>query len=178
MSKYEPLKRHLAETAGSEAPMTFRELESILGFKLPASARNYAAWWSNNVGTHVNAAAWRAAGWKTSSLDLGSERVTFVRENALERPPVQMFTQEMPTAHGGFAEEAAGSLFDHIAPSARRMVEDWAEECGVNRETAMAEILNSVAKVRRRQLVETLPFANMPAGHDSTALIREDRDDR
>src|SRR5512142_3497768 len=84
MSKYEPLQRYLAQQPGREAPMTFKEIEVILGFKLPASARAHRPWWSNNVGTHVNAAAWRRAGWRTARVDLASEKVTFVRELSRE----------------------------------------------------------------------------------------------
>ena len=80
MSKYDPLKEKLLAAHGAELPMRFDEIERVLGFALPASARQYPAWWSNNVGTHVGARAWREAGWKTSRVDLGSEKVVFVRE--------------------------------------------------------------------------------------------------
>src|SRR5258708_38249983 len=82
MSKYDPLRDFLKARPASEAPMSFPEVEEVLGFELPPSARQHPAWWSNNVGTHVNARAWREAGWKTSRVDLGSERVTFLRGEA------------------------------------------------------------------------------------------------
>ncbi|WP_293904909.1 hypothetical protein [Phenylobacterium sp.] len=168
MSKYEPLKRHLAEKMESEIPMTFREMEAILGFRLPSSARSYPAWWSNSVGTHVNAAAWREAGWLTSRVDIGGERVTFVRERGTERPAK--------------TEEGAGDRLmlslEAMAPSTLRMIDDLAEEAGLDRAGAVLAVLDASAMARRRQLVESMVVARMPLGHDSTALIREDRDGR
>lgn len=166
MSKYDPLKRHLLRQSHDEVRMTFRELETILGFTLPPSARKHPPWWSNNVGTHVNAAAWREAGWRTVRVDVPGERVTFVRDLTADRAP---------PAHG-VAEEAAPFQWDRLSNSARRMLDDCMEETGLDRAGAALALLEAQAAARRRALLETMPIAEMPAGHDSTALIREDRD--
>jgi hypothetical protein len=166
MSKYEPLKRHLLHLEQSEAPMTFAEIEAVLGFGLPPSARKHPPWWSNNVGTHVNAAAWRGAGWRTSRVDVHGERVTFVRDPRTERPD----------ATHGVSEAGAPFEFGQLSRGAQRMIEDCMEETGLDRAGAVAALLEAQAAARRRQLLETMPVAHMPAGHDSTALIREDRD--
>ncbi len=163
MSKYEPLKRHLLALPQSETPMTFSEIEAVLGFRLPPSARKHPPWWSNNVGTHVNAAAWRDAGWKTARVDVPGERVTFVRERT--GPP-------------GVREDATAFAFDSLSQSARRMIDDCMEETGLDRAGAVTALLEAQAAARRRQLLETMPVARMPAGHDSTRLIRDDRDER
>jgi hypothetical protein len=171
MSKYDPLKDFLKSRPASEAPMSFPEVEEVLGFKLPPSAREHPAWWSNNVGTHVNARAWREAGWKASRVDLGRERVTFVREEA------QPFTVDAAPPSPG----QAGTIVIRAASlslSALRMIDDWAEEAGLNRADAAAAILEASATARRRQLLDSLSVAAMPPGHDSTALIRQDRDER
>ncbi len=52
------------------------------------------------------------------------------------------------------------------------------EAHAVGRDEAIVKILVAAAKARQRQLVEGLPFAFMPEGYDSTAMIREDRDGR
>ncbi|MYE11034.1 MAG: hypothetical protein F4X99_05105 [Gammaproteobacteria bacterium] len=79
--KYAPLYRHLAGMSTMEWPVSFGELEAILGFDLPASARLYRPWWSNQRrGTgHSHALAWYVAGWKTRSVDLESETLVFER---------------------------------------------------------------------------------------------------
>jgi hypothetical protein len=79
MSKYDSLMHHLmAEQASVE--LTFAQLESILGFGLPPSARLYAAWWSNSGGSHVQSHAWLAAGFRTEDVDLAGQTVRFVRD--------------------------------------------------------------------------------------------------
>jgi hypothetical protein len=80
MSKYDPLLEHLQRSHG-EVPLTFRDVEEILGFPLPASARRHAAWWSNSGGTHVQSAAWQAASYRTEDVDLEQETVRFVPEH-------------------------------------------------------------------------------------------------
>ncbi len=83
--KYAPLFRHLAAMSGPDWPVSFAELEAILGFDLPVSARLYRPWWSNQKqGTgHSHALAWYAAGWKTRAVDLEAETLVFERA---ERP--------------------------------------------------------------------------------------------
>ena len=76
-SKYQPLYQFLANLAESERPMTFTEVEQILGFPLPAAARKHQAWWANDK-THTEAQAWLDAGWKTAKANLIEESVVFV----------------------------------------------------------------------------------------------------
>jgi hypothetical protein len=171
MTKYAPLRRYLEAQTASELPLTFSEIEKVLGFRLPASARNHAPWWSNHVGTHVNAAAWREAGWKTSRVDLGGERVTFVRDNG---PMEQTGVSEGAAAWEGVDSLSLGSLPQGV----QRMIDDWAEQAGINRPAAAAAILEAAALERRRQLLENFPRPVMPPGYDSTAIIRADRDSR
>jgi len=49
MSKYDPLRTFLenAEPGMQEMTLTFQQVESILGFALPPSARQHRAWWAN-----------------------------------------------------------------------------------------------------------------------------------
>ena len=84
-SKYDPLRRYLEAHPAGETPMNFRDVERVLGFSLPDSARRHPAWWSNNTGTHVGVRAWRDAGWKTSRVDIGSERDGRQTGKALKR---------------------------------------------------------------------------------------------
>jgi hypothetical protein len=161
--------------------MSFQEVEGVLGFELPASARQYPAWWSNNVGTHVGARAWREAGWKTSRVDVGGERVTFVRE---ETPMVSVREEAQPFARDAELKAAAGQEeaiqvpIANLSLSAARMIDDYAEATGLDRAAAVAVILEASAAARRRQLLDSLSVAAMPPGHDSTPMIRQDRDER
>lgn len=80
MSKYEPLPQFLASVGGAVHRMSFTEIERILGFKLPKSAYEHVAWWSNNPTGHSHARAWLKVGWRTEAVDLAARKVTFQRE--------------------------------------------------------------------------------------------------
>ena len=59
--------------------MTFDEIDHVVG-GLPASARRYPAWWSNErEGTHVQAHAWMDAGWRVENVNLAAKRVRFAK---------------------------------------------------------------------------------------------------
>jgi len=78
VAKYDSLFRFLCESADAPVVMTFAEIERLVG-PLPASARRYQVWWSNEAqGTqHVQARAWMNAGREVESVDRTAERVRF-----------------------------------------------------------------------------------------------------
>lgn len=78
MGKYDPLTRYLADKRTKEVPMTFAEIERVLGARLPAS-KQYPAWWSNNASNNVMTRAWLEAGFQTERVDIGGERLVFRR---------------------------------------------------------------------------------------------------
>jgi hypothetical protein len=90
MSKYEPLQQFLVTAHGEIQQMSFRDVERILGFKLPKSAYEHEAWWSNNTTGHSHARAWVDFGWRTD-VDLASRRVTFQRTD--RRPSTSRSSQ-------------------------------------------------------------------------------------
>jgi hypothetical protein len=82
MGKYEPLSRVLSQRDVSRVRMSFNEIEKHLGFKLPRSAYEYEAWWSNNGTGHSHAKAWLESGWRTEEVDISGKKVTFARAPA------------------------------------------------------------------------------------------------
>lgn len=182
MSKYTPLQRFLESRPATEVAMTFEEVERVLGFALPDSARNYAAWWSNNTGTHVGVKAWRDIGWKTSRVSLGDERVTFVREQPIVRevgektvrPPdvVEALSNHM---HDDGRDRLQ---FDELSPAVRNWLDPMREGLGLDKRAAMEMALENWAMDQRRRFVESLPRVQMPPGYDSTDIVRADRDSR
>ena len=79
--KYAPLYRSLCARAAPKWRATFAEIEAILGFRLPDSARRHRSWWSNRRkgGGHGHALAWQEAGWRTRAVDLVGETLVFER---------------------------------------------------------------------------------------------------
>lgn len=79
MSKYTPLRRHLANESGPSVTMTFVEIDELVG-GLPDSARRYRAWWSNERdGSHVQAHAWMETGLRVARLDMAAQLVRFTK---------------------------------------------------------------------------------------------------
>ena len=173
MSKYAPLKHFLESQSGSRAVLSFDQVERVLGFALPPSARKHQPWWANTGGSHVHAAAWLDAGWRTSQVEMANERLVFVREGATTTPMAA-------PARSGVEESSAPFILDKSAltPAAVRLLEDYAEELNTDVGSAAISFINAAALERRRRLVEELGrHAPLVAG-DSTELVREDRDAR
>jgi hypothetical protein len=78
-SKYSPLQRHLSRFPASTWRAPFSEIEKIVGFRLPESARRHRAWWSNNGSNNVMTKAWKAAGWETEQVDMEKQVLVFRR---------------------------------------------------------------------------------------------------
>lgn len=80
MGKYEPLQRYLETRQSDSWQADFAEIEDVLGFKLPKSARDYYAWWANQTnGSHSHAKSWQEAGWSTRDVNLNARCVRFER---------------------------------------------------------------------------------------------------
>jgi hypothetical protein len=178
-TKYEPLSLWLKQATGDRVRVSFREIESILGFRLPDSARALSQWWVNTRGSHVQAAAWMDAGWRACQVDLASENVSFERIGKGAAP-------EPARDRAGVSENGAAFRLDltividsaALRGGALRMLEDYRDAEGGSLADAAVGILNALALERRRQLVDWFR-ANAPrVPGDSTVLIREDRDAR
>ena len=80
--KYQRLHAHLCGLRTQEWKTSFGEIESILGFELPASARLHRPWWSNQSSGngHSQALAWGVAGWETAEVDMDAETLLLRRK--------------------------------------------------------------------------------------------------
>lgn len=87
MKKYIKLHQFLSDLTDDQWSTSFSKIESVLGFRLPHSARKHPAWWGNTTMGHSHAAAWLEAGWKTENLNLTAERVTFRRAGRRRAAP-------------------------------------------------------------------------------------------
>ena len=94
MGKYEPLGQFLRKQRTKEVPLTFREIEKIIGAKLPPNSQHYRAWWSNNPNNNVMTKVWLSAGFESTQVDMDGRKLVFRRVGQTDEP--------MP----GFAEPA------------------------------------------------------------------------
>lgn len=79
MSKYEPLREHLARLEDVVWAAKLDEVENILGTNLPKSAREHRTWWANSGGSLVHQNAWLDAGWRVERTDLMRDVIVFRR---------------------------------------------------------------------------------------------------
>ena len=80
MSKYAPLKAYLKAQVTSEIPMTFAEIEKVLGAPLPATAFRARSWWANQPSGHAQAKAWLEAGYVTAKVDMEGRTLSFLQK--------------------------------------------------------------------------------------------------
>ena len=97
MNKYQPLEKFLETKALDSVPLSFGDIESIIGDDLPSSARKHRAWWSNNPSNSVITYAWLAAGFKSSDVNLEGETVVFRKQSTL--PPSDLQTKPPTKQH-------------------------------------------------------------------------------
>jgi hypothetical protein len=174
-SKYEPLRRHLTSIAGDRIRLSFGEIERILRFSLPNSARQYAPWWANTGGSHIQADAWMSAGWRTAQVDVPGERVTFEREAAATADVRLSGVQERTT---GFLPAEIRIDVSRLADAAARVLTDYLTEADDDVALALSRALDDAALTRRRRLVDWFREHSPKVPGDSADLIREDRDER
>jgi hypothetical protein len=168
VSYYEPLTRFLEGCQSSEVSLTFLELEDIIGRGLPPSARKHQAWWANTP-SHSHAEAWLRPAWKTSRVDIGTEKVMFVRAD------------QGAAAHRVKPADPGLIRTDHFSPAASKLLREYTAQAGGDTSVALARAVHEAAVARRGRLIDEI-MASAPrvgAGErDSVDLIREDRDAR
>jgi len=97
MGKYDALGRFLVSQPGDEVPMTFGEIERVLGTQLPLSARKHRPWWSNNPRNSVMTQVWLDAGFETEQVDMVRGTLVFRRVHETGVPaPVPPRSQAPP----------------------------------------------------------------------------------
>ena len=89
MGKYEILSQFLREQATQEVPVTFAEIEHVIGGKLPRSAYVHRPWWSNNPSNSAMTRVWLEAGFRTERVDMAGKKLVFrrMRENTVRESP-------------------------------------------------------------------------------------------
>ncbi|MCC6919468.1 MAG: hypothetical protein IT548_09700 [Alphaproteobacteria bacterium] len=95
MGIYDPLSTALNAAAGLRVELSFRQIEEILGRKLPGSAYRHRPWWANEERGHSHAKAWLSAGFETAEVDMTGQRLVFRRVG-----------RRGAAAAGGLSEEA------------------------------------------------------------------------
>lgn len=80
--QYLSLTNYLKNINQKRVELSFAEIENILKFQLPESARKHQQWWSNSL-SHSQAYSWINAGYKVVELKdvIRKEIVPFISTN-------------------------------------------------------------------------------------------------
>jgi hypothetical protein len=98
MGKYQPLSQFLLKQSSNEVPMTFEQIERVIGEKLPRSATRHRAWWSNNPSNSVITFAWLDVGFRSEQVDMDGRKLVFRRVERA-RSPGEERTELTPGRH-------------------------------------------------------------------------------
>ena len=116
MLKYAPLADYLRGSGQESVPMTFGDIERVIGAELPQSAFTHRAWWSNNPTNNVMTHAWLEAGYTTAKVDMAAHTLVF-RKAAQYGPAAKSGSgelrdepQDSTAASGGFLSRVFGVL--------------------------------------------------------------------
>ena len=77
-AKYRGLAEYLLASNERKITLTYSQIESILGFRLPKTARNFKRSYWANTATHSYASCWMAVGYRTRT-DANGDEVTFIK---------------------------------------------------------------------------------------------------
>jgi len=105
MSRYDPLAAFLTRQTAERVPMSFGEIESVLGVSLPRSKR-YPAWWSNNPSNNPMTKVWLEAGFVTEQVNPEGGRLTFRRI----RGPASVDKTSAPKDGAGWLERLRSKM--------------------------------------------------------------------
>ena len=99
-NKYDPLGEYLKTQPSDRVPLSFAEIEKIIGDRLPSSAYKHRPWWSNNPSNNVMTKVWIAAGFESEQVDMEGKTLVFNRKHqtrapaSITTPPPQSGSQE------------------------------------------------------------------------------------
>lgn len=77
-AKYRGLAEYLLSSNETRVTLSYPQIEKILGFTLPDTARNFKQSFWANTKTHSYASSWMSVGYKTR-VDVESDNVTFIK---------------------------------------------------------------------------------------------------
>ena len=77
-NKYRGLAEFLLSSNESKITLSYSQIEAILGFSLPDTAKKFKQSYWANTETHSYASSWMAVGYK-ARVDVESDTVTFIK---------------------------------------------------------------------------------------------------
>jgi hypothetical protein len=188
VTKYQVLTDWFQSQDGSMVDLNFRQIESILSFPLPKSARTYREWWANSQSGHVQSRGWLDANWQVDTADLASQRIRFVKLRAQSRLETKSRNPSLPDQKGEPLAPIASTKTQQNETNILQKLElsqrarDWLST-RMGNETEFLDqfqtwIEKQAAIAARQSIIDKYASLDNALGSDSVELIREDRDAR
>ena len=118
MRKYGAITRYLKASKKDRIRLTFKEIEKIIGDKLPPSAKTHRSWWANTKQHVQSAKGWLAAGYIVAYVDLEKGRVCFDK--------AELETKQTRTEAAAFEQLARKIMSKHFRTSLKPdKKKDW-----------------------------------------------------
>lgn len=105
MSKYSTLAKYLSSLPDYEVSLSFKEIEKILGFILPESAKKLRSWWANDRTHSQYKLGWGAAGYVVYDVDFDREIVKFRRATQVGRTRPKAYIATLAISGKALASE-------------------------------------------------------------------------
>jgi hypothetical protein len=193
MSKYNLLTDWLGTQKGTEINLGFDQVEQILRFNLPKSARTYREWWANSKSGHVQSRGWLGANWEVDAVDLERRRVKFLK---MAGRPDHLSVHYMLPVHDEGQTDIIGIHEDITGPSVSDKFQtvtlnltglsqksrSWLKEQVSDDNNLSSVILQAIERhanrMQRLAIIAKYEAAAIGSGSDSLELIKEARDER
>jgi hypothetical protein len=115
-------------------PMTFTQIEKVVGTPLPNS-QCYPAWWSNNPFNNVMTQVWLDAGFVTEQVDVKGRKLVFRRTEPMPHPVSDVKGQDEAVAGEGSEHPLFGWMKGTVhVPAGVDLTEPADPEWGANLE--------------------------------------------
>ena len=109
MSKYSALAKYLFNLQDYEVTLSFNDVEKILGFSLPESAKKLRSWWANDETHSQYKFGWGAAGYVVCDVNFNlgivrfrrAAKVVTVPKGHIKAPIIKAKTLRLLEAHYG-----------------------------------------------------------------------------
>jgi hypothetical protein len=105
--KYAALAAYLEKQKTDLIALSFAQIEEIIGFALPDSAREHGVWWTNSPSPGRHNQAWLGAGWETTNRNLKAQTISFQRTGVQTGAAPRVATVAKPRRANGTAFDAA-----------------------------------------------------------------------
>ena len=127
-SKYAPLESHLRDSGRAEIPMTFSEVEQVIGTRLPPAARKHRALWRQQPRQLGHDEGLARGGYETANVDMQQRTLVFRKAGSAAPGPRDAESGTSTEKRSGSFARIFGTLKDTVTISPGTNLTDPVED--------------------------------------------------